>query len=174
MNVRKARERLGLTMAELAEFAGVSITSISNIENKKKVSDKTLAKVVNTLMELEHYEVWGEKRRNSMRLIDADKIVEQINEWLDQTGAIPLNTSYHFELLGCIEDCPTIDAVPVVRGEWKLYGNDDDSGMSYWCTVCNFQLSEDLFYSGYKNGRWIENGVFKYCPNCGAKMEVEP
>jgi len=66
------------------------------------------------------------------------------------------------------------DAVPVVRGKWKLYGNDDDSGMSYWCTVCNFQLSEDLFYSGYKNGRWIENGVFKYCPNCGAKMEVEP
>jgi len=73
-----------------------------------------------------------------------------------------------------INEQPTIDAVPVVRGEWKLYGNDDDSGMSYWCTVCNFQLSEDLFYSGYKNGRWIENGVFKYCPNCGAKMEVEP
>ena len=23
------------------------------------------------------------------------------------------------------------------------YGNDDDSGMSYWCTVCNFQLSEE-------------------------------
>ena len=62
----------------------------------------------------------------------------------------------------------------IVRGEWKLYGNDDDSGMSYWCTACNFQLSEDLFYSGYKNGRWIKNGVFKYCPNCGAKMEVEP
>src|SRR5690606_100465 len=56
-----------------------------------------------------------------------------------------------------------LDSVPeatVVCGEWKLYGNDDDSGMSYWCTVCNFQLSEDLFYSGY-NGRWIENGVFK-------------
>ena len=63
------------------------------------------------------------------------------------------------------------DAVPMVRGEWKLYGNDDDSGMSYWCTACNFQLSEDLFYSGYKNGRWIENGVFKYCPNCGARMD---
>jgi hypothetical protein len=68
-------------------------------------------------------------------------------------------------------DCPL---KPVGRGKWKLYGNDDDSGMSYWCTVCNFQLSEDLFYSGYKNGRWIENGVFKYCPNCGAKMDVEP
>jgi len=30
------------------------------------------------------------------------------------------------------------------------------------------------YCTGYKNGRWIENGVFKYCPNCGAKMEVEP
>jgi hypothetical protein len=209
-----------------------------------------------------------------MRLIDADKAVEQIKEWLNQTRAIPLDTSYYFELLGCIEDCPTIDvvpvvrgwwrtweeqfpdrtirkknnlgvfcsacqlhadnmtsycpncgakmgekrntmklidadklkteldawariiqnpdhymradalhiidtapeidAVPVVRGEWKLYGNDDDSSMSYWCTVCNFQLSEDLFYSGYENGRWIKNRVFKYCPNCGAEMEVEP
>jgi len=38
----------------------------------------------------------------------------------------------------------------VVRGEWKLYGNDDDLGMSYWCSACNFQLSEDLFYSDIK------------------------
>ena len=50
-----------------------------------------------------------------MRLIDADKAVEQIYDWLNQTKVIPLRTSYHFELLGCIEDCPTIDAVPVVR-----------------------------------------------------------
>jgi hypothetical protein len=77
-------------------------------------------------------------------------------------------------LVGRLELMDSVPEATVVRGEWKLYGNDDDSGMSYWCTVCNFQLSEDLFYSGYKNGRWIENGVFKYCPNCGAKMEVEP
>ena len=76
-------------------------------------------------------------------------------------------------LVGRLElDLDSVPEATVVRGEWKLYGNDDDSGMSYWCTACNFQLSEDLFYSGYKNGRWIENGVFKYCPNCGAKMEV--
>ena len=59
----------------------------------------------------------------------------------------------------------------VVRGEWKLYGNDDDTGMSYWCTACNFHLNEDLFYSGYNNGKWIENEVFKFCPNCGAQMK---
>ncbi len=104
-----------------------------------------------------------------MRLIDADKLKAKVRaqEWKrDPTIMLALNWIYML-----IDNSPTIDAVPVARGEWKLYGNDDDSGMSYWCTACNFQLSEDLFYSGYKNGRWIENGVFKYCPNCGAKME---
>jgi len=105
-----------------------------------------------------------------MRLIDADALKSKLRaqEWKkDPTVMLALDWIYML-----INEQPTIDAVPVVRGEWKLYGNDDDSSMSYWCTVCNFQLSEDLFYSGYKNGRWIENGVFKYCPNCGAKMEV--
>jgi hypothetical protein len=69
-----------------------------------------------------------------MRLIDADKIVEQINEWLDQTGVIPLNTSYHFELLGCIEDCSTIDAAPVVRcKDCKHYNTIGCSKGFGWC-----------------------------------------
>ena len=57
MNVRRTRERLGLTLKDLAEIAGVSIATLSNIENRKKVKPETLAKVVNTLMELEHYEI---------------------------------------------------------------------------------------------------------------------
>lgn len=57
MNVRNARERLGLTLKDLAEIAGVSIATLSNIENRKKVKPETLAKVVNTLIELEHYEI---------------------------------------------------------------------------------------------------------------------
>jgi hypothetical protein len=104
-----------------------------------------------------------------MRLIDADALIDFID-----CGHLrnPLESCFsERDVVDMLESRPTIDAVPVARGEWKLYGNDDDSGMSYWCTACNFQLSEDLFYSGYKNGRWIENGVFKYCPNCGAKME---
>lgn len=57
MNVRKARERLGLTLKDLAEIAGVSISTLSKIENKKKVTPEILAKVINTLIELEHYEI---------------------------------------------------------------------------------------------------------------------
>ena len=57
MNIRNARERLGLTLEDLAELAGVSIATLSNIENKKKVKPETVAKVINTLIELEHYEI---------------------------------------------------------------------------------------------------------------------
>jgi len=57
MNIRNARERLGLTLKDLAELTGLSIATLSNIENNKKVKPETLAKVVNTLIELEHYEI---------------------------------------------------------------------------------------------------------------------
>ncbi|MGI6225687.1 MAG: hypothetical protein ACOYJ1_05455 [Peptococcales bacterium] len=81
-----------------------------------------------------------------MRLIDADKIVEQINEWLDQTGAIPLNTSYHFELLGCIEDCSTIDAVLVVRcKDCEHYNKTGCSAGFGWCENMD-RGTHDEFY----------------------------
>jgi hypothetical protein len=103
-----------------------------------------------------------------MRLIDADKIVEQINEWLDQTGAIPLNTSYHFELLGCIEDCSTIDAVPVVRGEWIA----EQKGAEYCefrCSACDGSVGQTDQFDETEVKQFSE--WYKYCPNCGAKME---
>jgi hypothetical protein len=108
-----------------------------------------------------------------MRLIDADEAVEQINEWLDQTGAIPLNTSYHFELLGCIEDCPTIDAVPVVRcGECANAKLIDKNESVYTCThpqwtrrSHNDTFEESQLFHGLEG-----NDFCSY----GAKMEVEP
>lgn len=86
-----------------------------------------------------------------MRFIDADKAVEQINEWLDQTGAIPLNTSYHFELLGCIEDCPTIDAVPVVRcKDCKHYNTIGCSKGFGWCENIDRGTSDNFYCANGK------------------------
>lgn len=68
---------------------------------------------------------------------------------------------------------PTVDVEQEIHGEWVLHGNDDDMGSTYFCSQCNFQLDSDLFYSGYEGGKWVENNVFKYCPNCGAKMDGE-
>ena len=52
-----------------------------------------------------------------MRLIDADVAVENIEEWLNSVGTalIGKGLSYTGELMGCIEDAQTVDAVPVVR-----------------------------------------------------------
>lgn len=51
------------------------------------------------------------------RLINADVVVENIDEWLDCVGCavIGKGLSYYYELLGCIEEAPTVDAVEVVR-----------------------------------------------------------
>lgn len=51
------------------------------------------------------------------RLIDAGIALENIDEWLDTVGTalIGRGLSYYAELQGCIEDAPTVDAVPVVH-----------------------------------------------------------
>ena len=88
---------------------------------------------------------------NSMRLIDADKAIEQIKEWLDQTRAIPLDTSYYFELLGCIENCPTIDAVLVVRcKDCKHYDTTDCSKGFGWCESMHRGVSDDFYCANGK------------------------
>jgi hypothetical protein len=51
------------------------------------------------------------------RYIDADKLTNEIDEWLDSVGNVLVGKgmSYYGELLGCIEDTPTADVVEVVR-----------------------------------------------------------
>ena len=67
----------------------------------------------------------------------------------------------------CAYFTPAADVVEVVHGEWKLHGNDDDLGSTYWCSHCYFQVDEELFYPhGYD-----EEKPYNYCPHCGAKMD---
>ena len=49
------------------------------------------------------------------RYIDAEKALEEFDEWVDTTGALGKGTSYYYEARSCIEDVPTADAVEVVR-----------------------------------------------------------
>ena len=62
----------------------------------------------------------------------------------------------------CFDEAPTIDAVPVVHGRWKPYKTPLDTRQTGWiCTNCSF-VNHDL-----------SNGDTNYCPNCGAKMDLE-
>lgn len=86
-----------------------------------------------------------------MRLIDADAIINICNSsfWPD-TVKMRIN------------ELPTIDAVPVVHGEWKEtpYTDYDDT---WECSVCGepWTLIEGT----------PQDNLMNYCPKCGAKMD---
>lgn len=89
-----------------------------------------------------------------MRLIDADVAVENIEEWLNSVGTalIGKGLSYTGELMGCIEDAPTIDAAPVQHGRWI----EHDDGV-FTCSQCGNAESIKSYFCGY----------------CGTKMDLE-
>lgn len=97
------------------------------------------------------------------RLIDADAI-----KYRDQTnggwGGVPEEVAYKYD----IDKMPTEDAVPVVHGRW-LY--DSGSG-KYFCSACDeYALSFKKDTLGL--GEVWEECLTDYCPNCGAKLDLE-
>ena len=108
-----------------------------------------------------------------MRLIDADALKNALEEMkivIDED--IFECNSIHEELVYLLEkidtvlaekiyELPTIEAVPVVHGEWIL-GLDEFDVEFIECPFC-----KEEFYDG-------ENDTFdilpNFCPNCGADM----
>lgn len=98
-----------------------------------------------------------------MRLIDADKLLEKteclfkdLNSTEDYMG-IGYNHGVG-DSMAIIKNAPTIEAEPVKHGRWI-----NDNGLhkcSVRCSNCDEQ------YIAYP-------GEFKYCPNCGMKMDLE-
>lgn len=77
-----------------------------------------------------------------MRLIDTDEI------------KLPNDLPYKASVRRVLLQAPTVDAVPVVHGRWMrvdIAGEDP-----YECSYCGDRVSV-----------W----GFRYCPNCGAKMD---
>ena len=61
------------------------------------------------------------------------------------------------------ENLPSADVAPVVHGRWIKEKNRDDFD-SMKCTACN----------GLLLVRWHTRlDFFRYCPNCGARMDLE-
>ena len=78
-------------------------------------------------------------------------IDEVINLWADK----PFGNPTLVEIKDCIEALPS--AQPRKTGKWiKLYAGN------YKCSVCGDWWGND-------NNEMVED--FKYCPNCGARME---
>ena len=59
-------------------------------------------------------------------------------------------------VVNLIENAPAVDAVKVVHGRWRWCGQDKFND-AYECSECGKIAMDDS----------------NYCPNCGAKMDLE-
>ena len=98
-----------------------------------------------------------------MRIIDADALEVLFRETIGHIAKRPeINGALEHLIrasamaVEMIKDAPTIDAAPVKHGRWELV--DEAEPRRYGCSKCSC-LS------------WY--GTYKYCPNCGAKMDLE-
>ena len=79
----------------------------------------------------------------------------------------PVWTEAHIEELAndfivIPKDTPAADVTPVVHGHWTLERDPDDGNkpVCYHCSVCDSDGCHTSIRIAYK-----------YCPNCGAKMD---
>jgi hypothetical protein len=94
-----------------------------------------------------------------VRLIDVNAAIERAKESDKIVGSSIWETC---EVVEFLENCPIEDAAPVVHGRWIETLVPDGyvqkaSRMRKQCSVCG----------------WTNACRYKYCPNCGAKMDLE-
>lgn len=87
------------------------------------------------------------------RLIDSEKLIEYCNN--QKVKTIDANDIARF---------PTIDAAPVKHGKW-IENEGLDGDCYYTCSVCHCDWTTI-------DGTPTENNM-RYCPECGAKMDLE-
>ena len=82
----------------------------------------------------------------------------RLNFLMAENGEYDHYTSGFDEAVTRVENFPAADVAPVRHAKWEvIVGSDGKEKMV--CTGCRKQ--QDL------------TGVFSYCPNCGATMELE-
>ena len=100
------------------------------------------------------------------RLIDADARIAEIKKayctGCENYNGVRCRACWVDDAIGMMDDAPTVDAVPVVHGEWcEDYETFiDDSGKESFPIQTGYVCSE-CGKDGYPN--------WHYCPNCGAK-----
>lgn len=96
------------------------------------------------------------------RLVDADKVLEQLKQAEKEMMFVTLLGCKAVDIkavLRYIESMPTVDAVEVVHGRWEP--REDVKGF-VCCSVCHDCNIYD---------EWPDGKKWNYCPNCGAKMD---
>lgn len=102
-----------------------------------------------------------------MRAIDAEPIIEElykIGYEKDEAGehefALGIDTVIYL-----LEQAKTVEAEPVRHGKWERIEDYYDLS-TIRCSLCHEEWSFDCMDD-------VELLNYNYCPNCGAKMDLE-
>ena len=98
-----------------------------------------------------------------VRLIDAVAYCKELKEEMDYPGRSEEFMIAIDVAIADLADAPTVDAVPVVHGQWERF-KTISGNIGVLCSTCGWK--------DYHHGRFKRN-LFPYCPNCGAKMDLE-
>ena len=97
-----------------------------------------------------------------MRLIDADALLPMMKYATtdNEIGVFPIKIGFN-TIAKVIDDAPTVDAVPVRHGKWKLIRMEDDGNGFYTCSNCD---------RGDIHSPLV---TVPYCWYCGARMDAD-
>lgn len=102
--------------------------------------------------------IFMEKSSSKKRLIDANALIKEANA----------DGAYGYVDAKQIADAPTVDAVEVVHGRWvdkpliKSFKHTNIPVVE--CSACGIDFCDII------NNHYF---MYKYCPNCGAKMDED-
>ena len=93
-------------------------------------------------------------------LIEKCKAIIQ-DKWNDKVAPISWSHAYA-DFIEDIENQPAADVAPVVNGRWIRFKEHDSCYVHMRCSECSAYWSDPSHADS-----------FRYCPNCGAKMDGE-
>lgn len=114
-----------------------------------------------------------------MRLIDADSLKEGIKElkqspWynndINPSWRQGIKDAVHVVETLCIDEEPTVDAVPVRHGKWIIRDNPGTGWYRITCSECGEDVTSTAPCIGFFPNAKV---VWDYCPYCGARMDEE-
>lgn len=106
-----------------------------------------------------------------MRLIDADRLNDELIQLQRSIYDEEEHSTYDSgridglrEALVYMKDAPAVDAAPSIPAHW--ISTEKETGENTWkCSGCGWELYLSNDDTPGENG-------YRYCPNCGARMEV--
>lgn len=103
------------------------------------------------------------------RLIDADRLLEILEREEKYHSDFPQRADGVRDAIMDVISAPTVDVVPVMRGEWIEENTRPRSGVFY-CSSCH-RTCYDLQPTRLKG--WTKRCRYTFCPNCGADMRKD-